>query len=151
MKQFAIATILGAATPLAAQQVDANRVEACFAAAGPGESAPQCLGQAAGACVEAGNDTTLGTSTCIQSETAAWDVILNREYKAVRTTLKAQDPALADMLLQAQRAWIAYRDAECALEYGRWGGGSIRTIVGANCMMLETAERAIELRDKKGF
>lgn len=151
MKHLAILIGLTVALPAVAQDVDARRVEACFASAGPGETAPQCLGQAAGACIDAGNDTTLGSSTCIQSETAAWDAILNREYKAVRSALQAQDLALVDMLQAAQRAWIAYRDAECGLEYGRWGDGSIRTIVGANCMMLETAERAIELRDKKGL
>ena len=134
-----------------AQQVDSGQVDACFAAAGPGESAPVCLGQAANACISAGNESTLASSQCIQSETAAWDAILNREYKALRAELGARDPALAEMLLAAQRGWIAYRDAECALEYGRWGDGSLRTIVGANCMMIETAERAIELRDKKGL
>ena len=134
-----------------AQTVDADAVQSCFAEAGPGETAPLCIGKAADACLAGGSETTVAIVNCIQKETVIWDQILNTEYQAVRGALKAQDPALGDVLRGAQRAWIAYRDAECGLEFERWGGGTIRHIVIANCMMLETAERAIELRDKKGY
>jgi len=49
-------------------------------------------------------------------------------------------------LRDAQRAWIAYRDANCAMEYGLWGAGSMRQIAGADCQMRMTAERMLELR-----
>lgn len=137
-----------------AQAVYPGMVEGCFAAAGPGEVAPVCLGNAAGACQSQGFDTTIGISQCIQAETAVWDQILNREYKAVRGAFQgrfAGQTPLNDMLLGAQRAWIAYRDAECALAYGRYADGTLRSIVAANCMMVMTAQRAIELRDMKEF
>lgn len=145
--------IFMAAGPVTAQQASAVWVEDCFANTPIGEVAPQCLGRAAGACQDAGNDTTLGIGMCIQSETAAWDAILNREYQSVRAAFQgraAQGVPLPDLLRDAQRAWIAYRDAECGLAYARWADGSIRTIVGANCMMVMTAQRALELRDMKG-
>lgn len=151
MKMTAIAMILTASAGVAnAQQVNPQTVRNCFAAAGPGVTAPSCLGQASNTCQAQGHDTTIGISACIQAETAVWDTLLNETYKRVRSELRARGGALPDQLLAAQRAWITYRDAECALDYARWGDGSIRTIVGANCMMLETAERALELRDKLG-
>ena len=50
-----------------------------------------------------------------------------------------------EALRDAQRAWIAFRDAECAMEYAAWGTGSIRSIAGADCMMSLTAERTVRL------
>ena len=48
--------------------------------------------------------------------------------------------------LEAQRAWIAFRDTACALDYAEWGSGSMRNIAWADCRMQMTAERTIELR-----
>ena len=146
MKKWIIMALLAGAgaTPLAAQQVDEGYVRGCFAGAGPGETAPRCLGEAARQCQAQGNDTTIGISQCIQAETVVWDALLNETYGEVRRIFTAQDPSLATALRDAQRAWIAYRDAECGLEYARWIGGTIRTIVAANCQMTETAERALE-------
>jgi uncharacterized protein YecT (DUF1311 family) len=36
-------------------------------------------------------------------------------------------------LLSAQRAWIAYRDAECAIEADQMAGGQDDTLVYARC------------------
>jgi len=143
-----LAFCLPAAAP--AQEVDPAIVTDCLAHALPGEVAPRCLGAAANACQAAGHETTLGISACIQAETAAWDAHLNDQYRALRAELAAQEPDLTTALRDAQRAWIAFRDAQCALDYARWQGGSIRTIVAANCMMTMTAQRTIELRDMKG-
>ena len=57
----------------------------------------------------------------------------------------------ADSLRAAQRAWIAFRDAECGLEYALWGSGSMRNIAGTDCLMHMAAERTIELRAKREF
>ena len=148
------------AGPSAAQdvpKVDTALVESCFANAGPGEYAPQCLGAASNQCQQQGYSSTLGITGCINAEVDAWDTILNREYKAIRADFSRLANAASDtaidlnaQLLTAQRAWIAYRDAECMLAYARWQDGSLRGIVHANCMMGMTAHRAIELRDMKG-
>lgn len=124
-------------------------VRACFDDAAPGETAPDCLGAAAGPCTETPQgQTTLGTAQCIMAETTVWDDLLNTHYKALRAEMLAQGNGLNDRLLEAQRAWIAFRDAECALDHAIWADGTIRQIVAANCDLQMTAARALQLRDK---
>lgn len=151
------ALLLGAlAAPGLAQEpaglsVDVSVVEACIADAEPGDLTPACIGAAAKQCQQApGGDTTLGISTCVMAEHAAWDAALNREYQAARAHY-ADDPTAADSLRNAQRAWIAWRDAECAFQYDRYGGGSMRSVASANCRMSMTAMRALELRGLLGW
>lgn len=149
MKVLVILAML-CASGVAAQQVDGGAVRSCFANTPTGVTAPGCLGAASNLCQDQGFDTTQGIAGCIQAETVVWDDLLNTEYKSTRAFLGSQDPALQDSLLEAQRAWIGFRDAECALDYARWQGGSIRSIVFANCMMTMTPRRTLELRDMKG-
>lgn len=139
-------------------RIDRQVVRACFEATGIGAFYPDCLGQASGACQNLpGGSTTIGIAECIQAETAEWDAILNEEYKATQALNAEADAAgyspvmdRTDALLAAQRAWIAFRDADCGARYAMWQDGTIRTIVGANCHMTMTAQRAIELRDMRG-
>lgn len=162
MKYIACIVIaLGFGHSATAQQLhsDASIVRACFANTPVGAVFPTCLGEASGQCQEQpGGSTTVGMADCISSETAAWDAILNEEYKATQAALAEQDSAggahildRTDALLAAQRAWIAFRDADCTARYAIWQDGTIRTIVGANCHLTMTASRAIELRDMRGF
>ncbi len=51
-----------------------------------------------------------------------------------------------DQVMVAQRAWIAFRDANCAMAYGMWGSGSMRYTEGASCLMQKSAEQTIALR-----
>lgn len=149
---LALVPVAGAAQDLPAAALAGLEatVRACFAGAAPGETAPDCLGAGAKPCTETPEGmTTIGTAQCIGAETAVWDDLLNTEYKALRAQMLATGEGLNDKLLEAQRAWIAFRDAECGFDYARWGDGSIRQIVGANCLMEMTAARALELRDKK--
>lgn len=131
--------------------VDPAIVETCVADTPDGDLAPSCIGAAANQCQQApGGDTTIGIAKCVMGEHAAWDAVLNREYKTARSQF-AGDPTAADSLRDAQRAWIAWRDAECAFQYDRYGGGSMRTIAAANCRMSMTAMRALELRGLQGW
>ncbi|TBN43883.1 DUF1311 domain-containing protein [Paracoccus subflavus] len=151
----ALMILLVIAAPALAQDdkplsVDASIVEACVADTPAGDLAPGCIGAAAKQCQQApGGDTTIGISRCVMGEHAAWDAALNREYQAARAHY-AEDQTAADRLRDAQRAWIAWRDAECAFQYARYGGGSMRTIAAANCQMSMTAMRALELRSLQG-
>ena len=149
---LALAILLPA--PLAAQdaQVDAGAVAACFAGTDPGDVDPGCIGAAAEACQQTHpqGQTTLGISGCLMAEAGAWDNLLNREYRLTRDGFTDQ-PGLPDTLLAAQRAWIALRDADCALAYDRYGGGSMRVIAAAHCRLRHTARRALELRDMRGM
>lgn len=152
LDRTALAILLLLPAPTMAQQpaLDPAIVEACVSDTPRGDLAPACIGAAAKQCQQApGGDTTLGIAECVMGEHAAWDAALNREYKAARAAF--QDDPAADSLLAAQRAWIAWRDAECAFQYDRYGGGSMRTIASANCQMSMTAQRALELRALQGW
>lgn len=156
-----LALALGLAQVAQAQdlRIDPLMVRACFANTPTGQLYPACLGQASNDCQRLpGGSTTIGISQCIQAETVEWDAILNEEYQATQAmNAQADDTGASpvmdrtDALRDAQRAWIAFRDADCAARYAMWQDGSIRTIVAANCHLSMTAQRAIELRDMRGF
>lgn len=100
--------------------------------------------------------TTFGMMSCFLGERDAWDVLLNQEYQNARAFAQGLDaqskelfPEYAvrdDQVLAAQRAWVAFRDANCAMSHGLWGGGSMRQIAGAQCLMRMTAEQTLALR-----
>ncbi|MGJ8603905.1 MAG: lysozyme inhibitor LprI family protein [Marivita sp.] len=161
MKPFwtaALALVLPSVAIAQEAVIDLKIVRACFAETQIGALYPDCLGQASGHCQNAPNgSTTVGIADCIQAETAEWDAILNEEYKATQAMNAKADAAgsspvmdRTEALRDAQRAWIAFRDADCAARYAIWQDGTIRTVVGANCMMTMTASRAIDLRDMRG-
>lgn len=133
-------------------------IETCLDAAPDATKAETCIGRGSQVCMDTESDgfSTLGMMFCLLAEAEAWDRLLNREYSAARDGLAAMDAQeaelfpeyaeRADWLLEAQRAWIPFRDGQCALEYAMWGSGSMRNIAGADCQMLMTADRAIFLK-----
>ncbi|MCB1388101.1 MAG: DUF1311 domain-containing protein [Rhodobacteraceae bacterium] len=130
----------------------------CFEAADGLDAGRACIGTGAGACFTGAPDggTTVGMMFCLLAERDAWDRLLNAEYAHARAAGQRMDDAdradfpdtahRAEQVRDAQRAWIAFRDANCAMEYGAWGAGSMRQIAGADCQMRMTAERTLELR-----
>jgi uncharacterized protein YecT (DUF1311 family) len=141
--------ILPAVLPAQALKVDENIIMGCFLATQTGAAArsEQCAGEAANQCQSLpGGSTTIGITECIGAETAVWDRFLNTQYQVAREHLFAVGGEdLQISLRDAQRAWIAFRDAECALQYDRYAGGTIRSVVYASCMMTMTATRAVAL------
>jgi uncharacterized protein YecT (DUF1311 family) len=111
----------------------------------------------ADACMEQeeGGYSTQGMAICMQAEARFWDEWLNTEYRRLVAILRAADEAEAaiapeyavreERLRAAQRAWIAFRDAECALEYAQWGMGSMRLLSGASCLSTMTFQRVTDL------
>ncbi len=143
---------LAQAAPSAAQM--RAQIDACLEGA---EDPGACIGRASGACMELpGGQTTVGMADCLGAETQAWDSLLNAlwprlkadaaEADAIESPQDAGLPGRGESLLAAQRAWIAFRDAECLHAYARGGMGTIRTLYGASCQLEETAERALEFR-----
>ena len=150
-----------AAAPAAAQQVDPAPfrpvLERCLAGRPP-EARMDCVGHAAEACSEAveGGWTTRGMSACAAMEAALWDERLNAAWGPAMAWAKRMDEAerdafegrfsnRAETLLAAQRAWLAFRDAQCAYAHAEWGSGSMRAIAHPTCMMDVVAERSLFL------
>lgn len=104
-----------------------------------------CIGAASGPCMESPDGgTTMGMVDCLARETAWWDQLLNANYGTLRSDMEGEAfTALRD----AQRAWIAFRDAECAFRYTFWREGTIRSLFYGSCRLDLTARRAIDLED----
>ena len=77
---------------------------------------------------------------CIGAETDRQDARLNENYK--RLMSKVSDDR-KKQLLEAQRAWIRFRDANCSF-YAE--GGSIAQVAVNDCILVTTVDRANELK-----
>ena len=92
-------------------------------------------------CMEASEGVTLNMMNCMGSETEQQDARLNQGYKGAMQVLdKGQQTQLRD----AQRLWLKFRDADCAL-LGSLTGGSIDRINSAACFLDKTKQRADDL------
>lgn len=80
--------------------------------------------------------------TCQQGQVNVWDAILNTEY---RTALKRVDENQRPLFVKAQRIWIQYRDANCAVQFAH--PGTISTYLGEECLLNMTRQKAKELRE----
>ena len=94
-------------------------------------------------------NTTVEMNFCADKDYKAADTALNTAYqdtlaKIAKTTgKKPYDAKSWDEALRAsQRAWVAFRDAECkGLAPMPWGGGTITTINVLGCMTSLTQDR----------
>jgi uncharacterized protein YecT (DUF1311 family) len=114
---------------------------ACLGASDTREGDAACADRLGALCVEIGpaGETTYGLAACTQALTRAWDGELNRLWPSAVA-------AGGERLRNAQRAWIAFRDAECLFEAARWEGGSMGAYAGGFCVAGMTAERVADLR-----
>jgi len=111
----------------------------------------RCVGSVANACMEnePNGETTLGMISCTSRELTLWDEKLNSEYNALRNLLQRLEATnRREALLTAQRAWITYRDAECAQSSLLFEGGSLARVVHVDCVNAMTAKRAIQLENQ---
>ncbi|MDF2231134.1 DUF1311 domain-containing protein [Albimonas sp. CAU 1670] len=133
------------------------RIEGCLAPSLVRETDETCIGAASTVCMNRPEgQTTRGMSACLGAETEAWDAILNAMWPRVKAAAEQADaiespqemglPSRAQALLDAQRAWIAFRDAECLHAYAMGGSGTIRTLYGASCQLEQTAGRVLDFR-----
>lgn len=135
--------------------VDEAKIEACFERTPANVNYPSCAFDEANECQgRPGGSTTLGMVECMNAEMAVWDKLLNREYGVVRQIYAGRDQSVSgtewdgaeEALVAAQRAWIAFRDADCKRAYLSHQGGSMRSISHASCMLEKTVGRVFELR-----
>lgn len=71
------------------------------------------------------------------------DATLNAVYGQLTDRLSGRS---VQKLRSAQRAWLAFRDAECALQGSAVEGGSAQPAVVSQCMATLTEERVRQLR-----
>lgn len=79
---------------------------------------------------------------CSAAAYRAADKDLNAVYGSLKEKL---DPDLFVKLQAAQRAWVAYRDANCEAESALYEGGSIQPMIRSSCLERATRSRIDEL------
>ena len=159
--RFLFLALCLAAGPAAAQDLvyDFAHSRDCIAATDDWYEKVQCIGTSANRCMEEtpGGYSTVGQGACVWAEYEDWDAELNALYGPLRDRLANDDAvndmpvSTADALRDAQRAWIPWRDAACAFERAKWGGGTGGGPASAACLMQMTAERALALRVELEF
>ena len=99
---------------------------------------------ASAACDNANTQTELNQCTAMSYQTA--DDKLNEAYQALVGRL-ASNPGSLEKLRAAQRAWIGFRDAECAYESSAVEGGSAQPMVRNGCFKVLTGQRTERVRE----
>ncbi|AKH44215.1 uncharacterized protein YecT (DUF1311 family) [Altererythrobacter atlanticus] len=94
---------------------------------------------------------------CAQQDFLAADEALNTQWDATASRMKQRDmvydtshdgrPGYFEQLLEAQRAWLKYRDAHCATDGYLARGGSLEPLLVATCKTALTKTRIEELHD----
>lgn len=90
---------------------------------------------------ESCDGSTMQMVECLSRLTATWDKRLNDAYQQALKDAVSNEQR--EQLRKAQRAWIAYRDANCL--YYRMGEGTIAQLDAGECMRSMTESRAKEL------
>jgi uncharacterized protein YecT (DUF1311 family) len=109
--------------------------------------------------VDCANATsTAEMNYCVDREYQTADAELNEVYQMVLRSIREgggeapYDPVSWEAaLVEAQRTWIAFRDADCkGLVPMEWTGGSGTTVAVLGCMIELTKERTRALGERYG-
>jgi uncharacterized protein YecT (DUF1311 family) len=98
------------------------------------------------ACLDKAGGVTFAMQDCISEELERQDRRLNGAYEALMRSVPEKRRA---QLRDAQRKWIAFRDANCEFYYDPQGGSAAR-LASNECVVTLTADRAHELETLKG-
>lgn len=88
-------------------------------------------------CDDAETQVDLNDCTYVAWEQA--DEALNKAWAEAMAL--AEERGTQDTLRTAQRAWIAFRDADCAAHAALWEGGSAQPMIFNGCMETLTLQR----------
>lgn len=94
---------------------------------------------------------------CAHRDFLIADAELNAQWRITRDAMRERDrqsaapdwderPGYFDTLLEAQRAWLSYRDAHCRSEGYSARGGSLEPLLVSTCKTQLTEERTRQLR-----
>ena len=86
-----------------------------------------------------------GANECAGQEFKAADAALNATYGRIVARL-ADETDARQLLTKAQRAWVAFRDAECKFSAAGAQGGSIYPMIASACQIDLTKARTESLR-----
>src|SRR5262249_40033663 len=90
------------------------------------KTAAACVGLISAPCI---NEDTATAVACQERETRIWDELLNKAFQDARAHL---DSVAGGALKDAQRAWIAFRDAKCTFSEKVYGDGTRATVMVAD-------------------
>src|SRR5262245_60563086 len=93
-------------------------------------------------CLDKAGGVTFALIDCIVAETTRQDIHLNGNYKSLSFKIS---PKRKKALVDAQRAWTRFRDANCQF-YGDPEGGTSARLSANECILNTTADRAKELK-----
>lgn len=82
---------------------------------------------------------------CAGKQFEAADKELNKDFREIQARL-AGEAEMRKLLVDAQRAWISFRDTECAFQASGVAGGSVYPMTLALCKASLTSERVKQLR-----
>jgi uncharacterized protein YecT (DUF1311 family) len=88
-------------------------------------------------------NTQMEINQCFGDAYQKADKDLNQLYSRIT---KNQDAAGLSRLQTVQRAWLKYRDAQCAAAAAIYRGGSIESSIRSECLMRITRTRIDELQ-----
>jgi len=89
-------------------------------------------------CDNASDQATM--NQCAAQQNAAADKELNALYQQITSRFKG-NPDNKKLLVGAQRAWVAFRDAECKFSASGVEGGSVYPLIYSNCVTELTKAR----------
>lgn len=135
-------------------------LETCLEAKDDPVGARACIGVVAGPCLDASpaGGTVAGVTVCTRAEAAAWEAILDATYGEL--VLASRSVAEFDIeaglpvghreetLRAAERAWIAFRDADCAHAVAALGRTGEAATTAAWCRLEHDAQRTLVLRGR---
>jgi uncharacterized protein YecT (DUF1311 family) len=107
--------------------------------------------------VDCGNAMTQMEMTyCAEQDFAEADQQLNAQYKLTRDAMKDWDSeadgldlgSAANALLASQRAWLAFRDAQCAFHGYQARGGTMEPMLIYGCQAELTRQRTQQLKEQ---
>lgn len=120
--------------------------------AGPSSAQDKKQSSAADACSKA--SSTYEINDCLAKAFTKADEALNRQYRQALdkagSSTAIDDPKVRaewqKSIRDAQRGWIAYKDARCKGEVPfEWYGGTGATAASLSCLIAETEKRMREL------
>jgi uncharacterized protein YecT (DUF1311 family) len=124
----------------------APEAEPTAPAASPTPETATSSSQVAAAPTDCANaQTQAEINQCAQVSYQAADAELNRVYQNLKASLSSQEQ---EELIDAELAWIDYRDETCDAESSQYEGGSIQPTVYYGCLERVTAERTAELQQQ---